>query len=236
MSKASKPRSLDKIVYPERDGKRMSDNTLQFRWIYTIETNLDAMLPNDFVAGALLWYPVEGNNKIRIAPDAMVCLGRPKGERGSYRQWEEDNVIPQVVFEILSPCNTKKEMEKKLAFYEHYGVQEYYLYDPDHNKLKGWQRGGDQLLEIVQMHNWISPILGIRFDMSGKELAIFGKAGERFLSPLEKHAYQKEIESLLEQERQKFEQERQQRAAEQMKMEQLMEQLKLMGIDTSKLG
>ena len=35
----------------------------------------------------------------------MVVFGRPKGRRGSYRQWEEDNIPPQVVFEILSPGN-----------------------------------------------------------------------------------------------------------------------------------
>ena len=45
----------------------------------------------------LLWYAVEGDNKIRQAPDAMVAFGRPKGYRGSYRQWEEGGIAPQVV-------------------------------------------------------------------------------------------------------------------------------------------
>ena len=36
---------------------------------------------------------------------AMVVFGRPKGYRGSYRQWEEGGIAPQVVFEILSPGN-----------------------------------------------------------------------------------------------------------------------------------
>ena len=35
--------------------------------------------PNVFVAGDLLWYPVEGNPKVRSAPDAMVAFGRPNG-------------------------------------------------------------------------------------------------------------------------------------------------------------
>jgi Uma2 family endonuclease len=29
------------------------------------------------------------------------------------------------VFEVLSPGNTRKEMTDKLAFYDHYGVEEY---------------------------------------------------------------------------------------------------------------
>ena len=69
---------------------------------------LDALFRDDpdvFVAGDLLWYPVEGDPKTRIAPDAMVVFGRPKGYRGSYKQWDEGGIAPQVVFEVLSPGN-----------------------------------------------------------------------------------------------------------------------------------
>src|SRR5204862_1645057 len=46
----------------------------------------------------------------------------------------------QVVFEVLSPNNTGPEMARKRAFYERYGVEEYYEYDPDRGQLRGWQR------------------------------------------------------------------------------------------------
>src|SRR5581483_11867046 len=55
------------IVYPDSDGKPMADNTWQFQWIVTIKDGLEALYrdePNVFVAGDLLWYPVEGNPKI----------------------------------------------------------------------------------------------------------------------------------------------------------------------------
>ncbi|MEN9280327.1 MAG: hypothetical protein Q6I77_05865, partial [Gloeomargarita sp. DG_1_4_bins_134] len=84
-----------KIIYPDSDGQPMADNTLQFRWIVLIKENLECLFAHDanvFVAGDLLWYPVEGHPEIRVAPDVMVVFGRPKGERGSYRQWEEDNI------------------------------------------------------------------------------------------------------------------------------------------------
>ena len=71
--------------------------------------NLDEVFRDDpqvFVAGNLLWYPVEGDNKTRAAPDAMVVFGRPKGDRSSYLQWLEGNIAPQVVFEVLSPGNS----------------------------------------------------------------------------------------------------------------------------------
>ncbi|MGK7888316.1 MAG: Uma2 family endonuclease [Leptolyngbyaceae cyanobacterium] len=177
--------STPAVVYPDSDGQPMADNTKQFRWIVVIQQNLDWLFasdPNVFVAGDLLWYPVEGDNKKRVAPDVMVAFDRPKGDRGSYRQWEEANVPPQVVFEILSPGNTKVEMDRKLLFYHQYGVEEYYLYDPDQDGLKGWMRQEGFLDEIDPLDHWVSPRLKIRFDTSGEELQLFRPDGQRFLS------------------------------------------------------
>src|SRR5262249_38304222 len=90
---------------PDSDGQPMADNTLQYEWIVTVEGNLEICYagdPNVFVAGDLLWYAVEGHPEIRTAPDVLAAFGRPKGRRGSYKQWEEGGIAPQVVWEILS--------------------------------------------------------------------------------------------------------------------------------------
>jgi Uma2 family endonuclease len=184
----SSRRTGKKITYPDSDGKPMADNTKQFEWIVKIKENLEQIFadsPDVFVAGDLLWYPEEGNNKLRIAPDAMVVFGRPKGHRGSYRTWEEDGIAPQVVFEVLSPGNRPKEMRKKLGFYESYGVSEYYMYDPDRIRLNGWLRRNSLLSPVENMQGWISPLLKIRFEIKEDDLYIFGPDGGRFLSPLE---------------------------------------------------
>jgi Uma2 family endonuclease/exonuclease VII small subunit len=174
------------IDYPDSDGKPMSGNTKQFRWITTIKYNLDWLFSNDenvFVAGDLLWYPVEGNPKRRVAPDVMVAFDRPKGDRGSYKQWLEGDIAPQVVFEILSPGNTANEMSLKLAFYDRHDVEEYYIYDPDTNALTGWERENGYLTEILVMQDWISPRLGIKFDLiTPPELQIYQPNGEAFLT------------------------------------------------------
>jgi hypothetical protein len=120
----------------------------------------------------------------------MVVVGRPKGRRGTYRQWEEGNLAPQVVFEILSPSNKtaegKQDMQKKLAFYQTYGVEEYYVYDPDDWVLEGWQRQGSQLISISNIGQWTSPRLGIRFEWQpGQELILRYPDGRRFLSSVE---------------------------------------------------
>ena len=107
--------------------------------------------PDVFVAGDHLWYPVEGHPEIRMAPDAYVAFGRPKGDRGSYMQWIEGGIAPQVVFEVLSPKNSAAEMQVKLGFYQRYGVEEYYVYDPDRGKLRGYLRQGSRLVQIAEM-------------------------------------------------------------------------------------
>jgi Uma2 family endonuclease len=185
---AKSQEELERELYPDSDGKRMAENTLQYEWIVTIKGNLDILFrhdPNVFVAGDLLWYAVEGKPKIRTAPDALVVFGRPKGYRGSYKQWREEGISPQVVFEILSPGNREKAMQRKFKFYERYGVEEYYLYDPDRVELSGWRRVENRLEPIASMHDWISPRLGIRFDLSGVELTIYGPDGQRFRTFLE---------------------------------------------------
>jgi Uma2 family endonuclease len=203
----------EEIVYPESDGKPMADNTKQYRWIVTIEGGLEELFENDpnvFVAGDFLWYPVKGHPEIRIAPDALVVFGRPKGDRGSYRQWVEENIAPQVVFEILSPGNKPSEMRDKQQFYERYGVEEYYLYDPDTLRLAGWIRSGAQLTQIAQMRGWVSPRLGIRFELNGPggELQVYRPDGRPFTSYLGVAAQRTQQQQRAELAEQQTEQER----------------------------
>lgn len=218
-------------IYPDSDGRPMADNTKQFEWIVLIKKNLDWLLmeqPNVFVAGDLLWYPVEGNPKIRTAPDVLVVFGRHKGDRGSYKQWEEDGIPPQVVFEILSPGNTQIEMGKKLLFYDRYGVEEYYLYDPDTNQLGGWLRVEGYLEAIEPISKWVSPRLRIQFDDAQAPLQIYRPDGQPFLTYVE-------VAQRLEQERQEKEQALQQLAVIQEKSDRMAQQLRELGIDPEQI-
>jgi transcriptional regulator with XRE-family HTH domain len=121
-----------------------------------------------------------------------------------------------VVFEILSPSNSQDEMDRKLLFYDRYGVEEYYIYDPDRNQLRGWLRGEDGLDVIPQMADWVSPRLGIRFALSEDSWEFYRPDGERFLSYVE-------ISQRFEEERQRAEEQRQ-RAEEERQRADLAEQ------------
>ena len=219
-------RTAPNIIYPDSDGQPMADNTQQFRWIVLIKENLELIFtesPDVFVAGDLLWYPVEGHPEIRVAPDVLVAFGRAKGNRGSYQQWHEGNIAPQVVFEILSPGNRLKEMTKKLQFYDRYGVEEYYIYDPDRNDLHGLYRLDNRLSVIEDIQDWTSPRLQIKFAINENSLEIYRSDGQKFLTTIE-------LNQRANQEIDRADRERQRANQEHERAERLLSQLKALGI------
>ena len=186
MSTLTPPAVAPTVEYPDSDGQPMADNTVQFDWIALLKWNLEHLYradPQVFVAGDHLIYPVQGNAKLRQAPDVYVAFGRPKGDRGSYRVWEEGGVFPQVVFEVWSPNNRADQMEDKKAFYLKYGAEEYYVLYPDFPcHAEGNRRDGETFAR-VEMNGYVSPRLGIRFAVEPDALAVFGPDGRPFRRP-----------------------------------------------------
>jgi Uma2 family endonuclease len=173
------------ITYPESDGLPMADNSRQLRWMVVLFGNLSILFRNQrvFVGANHFWYPVEGHPEDRIAPDVFVVFDRPKGDRPSYMQWKEDHIPVSVAFEILSPGNTVIEMADKLFFYDQHGVQEYYVFDPESNGLLVYLRmDGRTLVRERVKDAFVSPLLGIRFDLTGPEMVVFYPDGRRFLT------------------------------------------------------
>ncbi|TAG63032.1 MAG: Uma2 family endonuclease [Oscillatoriales cyanobacterium] len=177
--------TTEEIIYPSSDGQPMAESTIQYKLIVTIKEGCESLFeddPNVFVAADLLWYPVEGRPDISQAPDTMVIFGRPKGDR-------------------------QTKMNKKFSFYQRYGVDEYYVYDPQRNDLEGWQRIEGILEPIEPMEGWISPRLGVRFELPESGLEIYRPDGERFLSYSEINAQRLLERQRAEQEFQRAEQE-----------------------------
>ncbi len=238
MSTFISPSRSAAIEYPDSDGRPMAENTLQFEWIVTLKGGVEALFrddPNVFVAGDLLWYPVEGKPALRTAPDVMAVFGRPKGYRGSYQQWKEEGIAPQVVFEVLSPGNRAGEMERKFQIYEHHGVQEYYIYDPERGDLVGWRRGDDGLEPIPDMMGFVSPWLKVRFEPGEgpNNLKIIGSDGRPFATYLELVERAEVERQRAEVEHQRAEAERQRAEVELARAEQLARKLQELGIDPS---
>ncbi len=182
-------RHPEQLVYPESDGHPMGENTLQVKWIIELFNGFQAVFRNRddvFIAADLFWYPVCGEPRTALAPDLMLAFGRPKGDRPSYKQWEEGDVAPQVVVEILSPGNKKVERGNKFAFYQRHGVEEYYEYDPDRFVLSAWKRKGKSLLPVKDVNGFKSPRLGVTFEVPGSEpMTVLGPDGQPFKSYLD---------------------------------------------------
>ena len=242
------------IIYPETDGLPLSDNTKQLRLIMTTQGGLDSLFANEkvFVAGNLLWYPVPappGSQKAAPskAPDVMVIFDQDRRDRTIYKQWEEGNLGPQVAFEFVSKTNSTREVEVvKLDFYQKYGVDEYYIHDPDKGTLKGWTREGTWFQPIPDMNGWVSPLLGIRFELIGNDLQLYYPDGKPFetypeiMKRADRAEFQlKQKDSQLEQARAELEQAAQQLEQEREQRRQLAEwlstlapeQLRVLGLD-----
>jgi Uma2 family endonuclease len=221
------------LLYPQSDGKPMAESTEQYRWIVILKENLEILfadVADVFIAADLLWYPVqvEVPPAPAQAPDVMVIWGRPKGKRRSYLQWKENNIGPQVVFEILSASHKTREgeanLEFKFLFYEAHGVGEYYIYDPDDFALRGWLRQAQKLVPIDPMDNWVSPRLGITFQgQPGEELVVYRPDGGKFLTSIELQQQAEQARLRAQQERLRAQQEQSRAEQEQLRAEQAIQ-------------
>ena len=223
--------TTEEIIYPCSDGQPMADSTIQYKLIVTIKEGCELLFkddPNVFVAADLLWYPLERRNDISQAPDIMVIFGRSKEDRRSYLQFSEDNIAPQVVFEIRSFSDNQTKMSKKFSFYNRYGVEEYYLYDPAENELIGWQRIEGVLEVIEPIEGWISPRLGVRFELPETGLEIYRPDGEKFLS-------YSELDQQRELERRRAEEEFQRAEEASQRAERLAAKLRELNIDPDRI-
>ncbi len=83
-----------------------------------------------------------------IVPDGFLSLGvqrrKPTG-RLSYTLWEEKDIVPSFVLEMVSQ-KYGSEYEEKAAAYAEIGVLYYLVYNPNH-----WQRHNKKAFEIYKL-------------------------------------------------------------------------------------
>lgn len=173
------------LVFPDSDGQPMAENTRQYEAIVTLKGNIEAFaLETAFVAGDHLVYVDSRDPTARQAPGVYVAFGHPRGHRGSYKVWEEGNVFPQVIFEVLGSSNTAAEMRAKRRFYFHHGAEEYYEFDPEAGTWLGFVLNAETGLpdQVERRDGFVSPRLRMRFDFRPLELLVYRPDGSRFLS------------------------------------------------------
>ena len=89
------------------------------------------------------------NPRVPIVPDAFLSLGieRVKGNqlRKSYVVWEENQIVPIFVLEIVSQT-PGGEYDEKMAIYARLGVLYYVIYNPNY-----WRRDQQEPFEVYRL-------------------------------------------------------------------------------------
>jgi Uma2 family endonuclease len=122
-------------------------------------------------------------------------------------------------------------MNRKQQFYERYGVEEYYIYDPDKNDLTGWLREQERLVPIDDIDGWMSPRLGLRFELQLHTLIIYRPDGEPFLGFIELDKQRQLAEQQLELTQQQLELTEQQLESEKQTVDRLAAKLRELGVN-----
>ena len=91
-------------------------------------------MPPATVCADLFLHYRKGDKKAVLAPDLFVALRVPPIEdRTSYKLWEDP--VPDMVIEMLSGSTADKDACSKRDTYRHFGVREYWLFDPAGHEL-----------------------------------------------------------------------------------------------------
>jgi Uma2 family endonuclease len=214
------------VVYPDTDGLPMAETDFQRKPLTYAVDALDIYFekrPEVYVSGNLFIYYEENNPQAVVAPDVFVVVGTTKGDRRSYKLWEEPKG-PDFVLEITSRSTRQADQETKPPKYEALGVQEYVQYDPTGDYLDPPLQGAR--LVAGRYTPWTatehpdgtlvlrSAVLGLELRLQGSQLRFYDPAtGQKLLSHQEAEAAYRTTEQArqqAEQARQQAEQARQQ--------------------------
>jgi Uma2 family endonuclease len=195
-------------------------------------------------------------NKAAIGPDGFLSIGVPRFRAGgqlrlSYPIWQENQVIPQWVLEVVSktPGN---EYGSKMSEYADMGALYYTIYNPDY-----WRRDCHDPFEVYRLeqgqyvrqpHNpfWMPEVgLGIGCEQGSHEglsrewLYWYDERGDRLPVPedvmLQERQRAEVAEQRFEQERQRAEFAEQQLEHERTLRQDLLDRLRQKGINPDNL-
>ncbi len=182
-------RRSEEIYYPESDGKPMAETDVHRKLILYLTACLDIFLSNRknaYVTGNIMFYYEEDSPQDVVSPDVMVFFGVPKGDRTSYKSWEENDVMPSVVIELASRSTWHKDRTEKRELYEMLGVKEYYIFNPQYPKtlpaFMAFNLEDGELKKVTIENNRVySDLLELELVDTGETLRLFNPQTQEFL-------------------------------------------------------
>lgn len=193
------------IYYPDSDGEPMAETDVHRDLIIALIESLKLFFKDRadvYVTGNIMFYYMEGAPHEVVSPDVMVCFGVPKGDRRYYQSWNEDDVMPSIVFEIASRKTWSKDRNEKRALYEVIGVQEYYIFNPEYPKRLPALIAHKSQKGLLQTANTeddriFSEVLGLEIVDTGKTLRLLNPQTKDFLPTREELAEKASERNLL---------------------------------------
>ncbi|NJM76495.1 MAG: Uma2 family endonuclease [Acaryochloridaceae cyanobacterium RU_4_10] len=237
---------ITEIFYPSSDGEPLAETSVHVdAIIHAVVALREYLKPQQAIvlADQYLYY-AQGFPKLRVAPDVMVIWNVSPGPRDNFKTWEEGS-IPAVIFEMTSEGTRNQDQDYKKTLYEQMEVKEYWLFDPKGEwipeQLRGYRLQDEQYQPITDSR---SEPLQLRLQVDNTLIGFYREdTGEKLLAPSELvAALQKEVqarqdlEKQLAQEQQRTEDERQRADRAETQVRELMERLRLLGVDPNGEG
>ena len=182
----------DMELYPETDGKPMAVSDMHREiLIWTLQT-LEAhftQYPDVYISGDIMMYDIEGPLRRAISPDVLVAYGLGRKQRRTYKVWEEGKP-PDFVMELSSAGTYQNDLTGKVEHYAKMGIQDYFLYDAEHQylptPLMGFTLVDDIYVAIPPdadsgLH---SEVLGLDFHLRDGRLGIYDPVAGQWLQTL----------------------------------------------------
>ncbi len=123
-SRTAPPPRCSPVDYPDSDGQPVAETDFQRIPLWYANDALARYFRDQedvYVSANMFLYYEEGNPRAVVAPDVFVVVGTPKGDRRSYKLWEEPKG-PDFVLEITSHSTRTTDQGPKRRIYAELGV------------------------------------------------------------------------------------------------------------------
>lgn len=187
-------------IYPSQHQDEMGETDFHYNFTSYLRNSLKLFFEQRadvFVAANMSLYYEKDDPQKWTAPDVFVAFGVNSDARRTYKLWQE-NVFPQVIFEVASETTWRNDISEKHAFYEQHGVEEYYLIDTENFlpvPLIAFQSEKGKLNRLMLAENRVlSPQLKLEIVHTKAEIKLFNPDKQEFLRSLSEA--EKEIEQL----------------------------------------
>ena len=186
------PEREEEIFYPEQRTDDIGETSIHAKLVNSLMAMLLHFFEwrgDIFLSSNMNLYYEEGNPKKWYAPDLLIAFNVSNRERSSYQVWKE-KVFPQVIFEVASASTWKEDVGEKYEIYERFGVEEYYILDPELARLPAplmaFRRQGERLLAAAVNDDRIfSPRLNLEIVRTANNFRLFNPQTNEFLRTLE---------------------------------------------------